>query len=384
MSDAADVVVIGGGPVGAALATAIAGSGLHVTLFEARAADQRVIDTRPLALSYGSRLILERLGVWNKLGAPTAIARIHVSQQGGFGRVTLSAQEARLPALGYVVDYARLHEALEGVLSRHTLRPLSGVKVAAIRDAGQHAAVEFTEAGVEKSASARLVVIADGGALDGGATIKTVDYQQSAVTARVCVERSPGNVAFERFTRAGPLALLPDGDDFALVWTAGHDFAQQLCELVPDEFLTQLQQHFGRRLGAFTSVGARAVFPLRLKYATSIVRPRTVLVGNAAQTLHPVAGQGFNLGLRDVWELAQAINHCERDVIGNASMLAAYQTRRRLDRSGGVWFTDSLVRLFSNDIAPVKLVRGFGLTMLSCLPLVRDTVVRRMVFGARG
>jgi 2-octaprenyl-6-methoxyphenol hydroxylase len=178
--------------------------------------------------------------------------------------------------------------------------------------------------------------------------------------------------------------LLPDGDGFALVWTAGHDFAQQLCELVPDEFLTQLQQHFGRRLGAFTSVGARAVFPLRLKYATSIVRPRTVLVGNAAQTLHPVAGQGFNLGLRDVWELAQAINHCERDVIGNASMLAAYQTRRRLDRSGGVWFTDSLVRLFSNDIAPVKLVRGFGLTMLSCLPLVRDTVVRRMVFGARG
>ncbi|MEK6592218.1 MAG: FAD-dependent monooxygenase [Pseudomonadota bacterium] len=384
MSDATDVAIIGGGPVGAALAAALAGSGLDVALLEARAAEQRVSDPRPLALSYGSRLILERLGMWSNLGAPTAIARIHVSQQGGFGRVTLSAQEARLPALGYVIDYERLHEVLEAALPRDASRYLTGVKVVAIRDAGQHSVVEFTLAGIEKSLIARLVVVADGGAIESGSAIKTVDYQQSALTSRVCTERAHGNAAFERFTCAGPLALLPAGDGFALVWTAGHDHAQQLCELAPAEFLAQLQRHFGRRLGAFTTVGARAVFPLRLRCAVDIARAHMVLIGNAAQTLHPVAGQGFNLGLRDAWELAEEIRRCSRDAIGSASMLAAYGARRRLDRGGGVWFTDSLVRLFSNDIAPLKMVRGAGLALLSCLPPARDFVVRRMIFGARG
>lgn len=384
MSDTADVAIIGGGPVGAALAAALAGSGLDVVLLEARAAGQRISDPRPLALSYGSRLILERLGMWNNLGAPTAIARIHVSQQGGFGRVTLSAQEARLPALGYVIDYERLHEVLEDALPRSASRSLTGVKIVAFRDTGQHSVVEFTSAGTEKSMTARLVVVADGGAIESGVAIKTVDYQQSALTARVCAERAHGNTAFERFTSAGPLALLPAGDGFALVWTAGHDHAQQLCELAPAEFLAQLQRHFGRRLGAFTTVGACVAFPLKLRCAVNIARPHMVLIGNAAQTLHPVAGQGFNLGLRDAWELAEEIRRCGRDAIGSASMLAAYDARRRLDRGGGVWFTDSLVRLFSNDIAPLKMVRGTGLALLSCLPPARDFVVRRMVFGARG
>lgn len=384
MDDIADIVIIGGGPVGAALATALAGHGLCVTLLEARAADQRVIDNRPLALSHGSRLILERLGAWNKIRAPTTIESVHVSQQGGFGRVTLSAQEARLPALGYVVNYAGLHDALEGMLPRDGMKLFNGVAIRAIRDGDPHAIVEFTSQGLEKTVLARLVVIADGGALAGDSAIKTVDYQQSAVTAEVRAERPHGNRAFERFTSAGPLALLPAVDGFALVWTAGHDYAQLLCELAPAEFLAHLQQHFGHRLGTFTSVSDRAMFPLKLRFAADIVRPRTVLVGNAAQTLHPVAGQGFNLGLRDSWELAQVITHCGREAIGNPAMLAAYRTRRRLDRSGGVWFTDSLVRLFSNDIVPVKFARGIGFAMLSCLPMARDMVVRRMVFGARG
>lgn len=384
MDDVADVVIIGGGPVGAALALALSGSGLAVTLLEARAGAQRVSDPRPLALSYGSRLVLERLGAWNALAPATAIDRIHVSQQGGFGRVALSASEARLPALGYVVDYTQLHATLENALQDRLLHYLAGAKVIAVRDAQESSIVEFMAGGVQQSVAARLVVAADGGALEDVATTKAVDYHQSAVTARVRSELPHRNTAFERFTSSGPLALLPSGQDFALVWTAEHEQAQKLCDLSSDQFLFRLRQNFGGRLGAFTETGARSLFPLRLKYATHVVRPRTILIGNAAQTLHPVAGQGFNLGLRDAWELAGEVMRRERDAIGGAAMLRAYQARRRLDRGGGIWFTHSLVRLFSNDIAPVRAVRGAGLTLLGCVPPLKDFVVRRMTFGARG
>lgn len=384
MDDVADVVIIGGGPVGAALALALSGSGLAVTLLEARAGAQRVSDPRPLALSYGSRLVLERLGVWNALAPATAIDRIHVSQQGGFGRVALSASEARLPALGYVVDYTQLHATLENALQDRLLHYLAGAKVIAVRDAQESSIVEFMAGGVQQSVAARLVVAADGGALEDVATTKAVDYHQSAVTARVRSELPHRNTAFERFTSSGPLALLPSGQDFALVWTAEHEQAQKLCDLSSEQFLFRLRQNFGGRLGAFTETGARSLFPLRLKYATHVVRPRTILIGNAAQTLHPVAGQGFNLGLRDAWELAGEVMRRERDAIGGAAMLRAYQARRRLDRGGGIWFTHSLVRLFSNDIAPVRAVRGAGLTLLGCVPPLKDFVVRRMTFGARG
>lgn len=384
MHDISDVVIIGGGPVGAALAVALSGSGLAVTLLEARDGAQRVSDPRPLALSYGSRLILERLGVWQVLAPATAIDRIHVSQQGGFGRVALSAAEARLPALGYVVDYARLHAALEDVLRGHGSQYFTGTKVIAVRDAQESSFVELTAGDIQKTIAARLVVAADGGALEGVATIRTADYHQSALTTRVRSEFTHRNTAFERFTGHGPLALLPSGDELALIWTAGHEHAQKLCELSSGEFLAQLERHFGGRLGAFTGADTRSLFPLMLKYATGVARARTLLVGNAAQTLHPVAGQGFNLGLRDAWELAEELKRCGRDAIGGAAMLQAYQSRRRLDRRAGIWFTDSLVRLFSNEVAPLGIARGAGLTLLGCMPPLKNFVVRRMTFGARG
>lgn len=384
MDDIADVVIAGGGPVGAALALALCDSGLGVMLLEAREKGQRSRDSRPLALSYGSRLILDRLGVWDALAPATAIERIHVSQQGGFGRVMLSAAEARLPALGYVVDYAQLHAALESAVRRRALNYVTGAKVSAIRDAQTTASVEFMTNDAEKAVAARLVVAADGGALEGVAAAKTVDYHQSALTAKVKSELPHRHTAFERFTSDGPLALLPSGNDFALIWTAGHDHAQKLGELSADEFLAQLQKQFGGRVGAFAETGARSLFPLVLRYATSITQPRTILIGNAAQTLHPVAGQGFNLGLRDAWELAGELMRCGRDAIGNAAMLQAYRARRRIDRSGGIAFTDSLVRLFSNNIAPLRMARGAGLSLLGCVPPAKDFVVRRMTFGARG
>jgi 2-octaprenyl-6-methoxyphenol hydroxylase len=170
----------------------------------------------------------------------------------------------------------------------------------------------------------------------------------------------------------------------ALVWTTAPQRAQQLCAAPEEEFLSELQQAFGERLGRFITAEQRASFPLVLKIARKITAPHAVRIGNAAQTLHPVAGQGLNLGLRDAWELATEIQRCRREDIGAAGLLRTYVARRRLDRAGGIWFTHSLVRIFSADLAPLRLARGLGLAALAAVPPAQDFLARRMTFGARG
>ncbi|HET9662924.1 MAG TPA: FAD-dependent monooxygenase [Burkholderiales bacterium] len=380
MSETADIVVVGGGPVGAALALALADTPFKAIVLESRRRNAPVADPRPLALSYGSRLLLERLTLWSRLEASaTPIEQIHVSQQGGFGRVAMTAAEANLPALGYVVDYARLYTALSKAAGqRDAIRHGEVTRIDSSHDV---ATVEYADPDGAHAVSAKLAVIADGGFRDPAAG-KLVDYGQSAVVAMVKSERPHRNVAFERFTSRGPLGLLPCGTDIALVWSMGTD-AATACSAEPEEsFLRRLYQTFGR-LGAFSAVGARACFPLTLRYG-SAPAPHTLAIGNAAQTLHPVAGQGFNLGLRDAWELADVLRSTEPVMLGSPAMLDAYRRRRRVDRSGGIAFTDALVRIFSNDLAPVRLARSFGLAMLGALPPAKDFLVRRMTFGARG
>ena len=384
MTDIADIAIIGGGPVGATLALALAAGGIEATVLESRHGDTATGDARPLALSYGSRLILERLGVWQAIGTVSPIERIHVSQQGAFGRVAMSAAEAGLPALGYVAEYARLDAVLRKALGERVPRCATGVKVTGVKPGQDAAIVEFTKDDRLQSIAARMVVVADGGALHGVGATRVVDYHQAAVVAMVTSEIPHRQTAFERFTPDGPLALLPCGDALALVWTMSADAALRVCEAPAEVFLQRLQQQFGGRLGAFTAVGARSSFPLVLKFERDRPLPRAVRIGNAAQTLHPVAGQGFNLGLRDAWELAAEIVNADPAALGSAALLAAYRRRRRLDRRGGIAFTDSLVRLFSNDIAPLRIARGMGLAMLGSLPPVKNFVVRRMTFGTRG
>lgn len=377
-----DVLIVGGGPVGAALALALRGTGLALGLLEARAPGGAA-DSRPIALSHGSRLILERLGVWEALADATPIHRIHISQRGGFGRVALDARQVDLPALGYVLDYGKL----SGVLAQ-ALQAAGGVQsirgTASALEAGADAAVvRMTTAGGAGRASARLLAVADGGALPV-ARLRVRDYGQAAVTARVTCSLPHRNVAYERFTPEGPLALLPLGEALALVWTTAPEQARQLCAATEAAFLARLQESFGSRLGSFRSAGARAWFPLSLKVADRNAGERTVALGNAAQMLHPVAGQGLNLGLRDAWELAALLRDCDRVPIGGPELVRAYSARRRLDRRGGVLFTDSLVRLFSNELAALRLARGLGLAALGAIPPARDFVARRMIFGARG
>jgi 2-octaprenyl-6-methoxyphenol hydroxylase len=375
------VVVVGGGPVGAAFALPLHASGLNVALLDSRDSTSRAVSLRPLALSYGSRLILERIGVWDALRAATPINRIHVSQRGGFGRVLLTASEAELPALGYVSDYATLVTALDAAVSRAALRVVGGARVTTLAHDASSARVEFmSEAGVDECI-ASLVVIADGSALAAQVDVRVTDYRQSAVTAFVSTELAHQNTAYERFTDQGPIALLPFDARYALVWTVDAAQADSLMQSTPLEFLARLQERFGERLGRFTEVSQHAVHHLTLRVAEDTSIGRAILIGNAAQALHPVAGQGFNLGLRDAWELAREIR---RRSPQDAALPAAYRARRRIDRSGGIAFTNALVRIFSNDITVLAMARGAGLALLDNLPPVKQFVTRRMIFGSRG
>lgn len=376
-----EVLIVGGGPVGAATALALRGTDRRVGLVEARSPGATSPDPRAIALSHGSRLILERLGIWGALQV-TPIERIHVSQRGGFGRLELSAREARLPALGYVVDYGPLADGLSRAVAADGACQLIRARVGALHPGPDSAAVDLEGDGPERIA-ARLVAVAEGGAL-GTQPARTRDYRQAVVTTRVTCAMPHRNVAYERFTPTGPLALLPAGEEMALVWTTTPEHARQLCELPEPAFLCQLQGAFGNRLGRFNRAGARSFYPVSLKVTDRIAGSRTVALGNAAQTLHPVAGQGLNMGLRDAWELAETLNGCEHGEIGGPVQLERYRLRRRLDRSGGIGFTDALVRLFSNDIAPLRLARGLGLAALGAVVPARDFLIRRMTFGTRG
>lgn len=380
--ETADVVIAGGGPVGSALALALQPAGWRVVLLEARTAGPG--DARPLALSYGSRLILERLGVWPALAPEaTPIRHIHVSQRGGFGRVGLESTEAGLPELGYVIDYGALAQALARVAQASAADCRTGARVESWQ-AGEPARVQYEmtcEAGVaRRMLETPLLVIADGSGVAGA---DNLDYRQCAVTARVVSERPHNNAAYERFTAQGPLALLPDGDGWALVWTASPERAQQLCALDSRKFLDELQAEFGGRVGTFRSVSTRASYPLFLRRSPRAPLEHTVLIGNAAQTLHPVAGQGFNLGLRDAWALA---GHALEATVapGSAAWLRDYHDRRNSDRGSSIGITHALVKLFSNDLPPLRLARGAGLTLLGCVPPLKNLLVRRMTFGARG
>jgi 2-octaprenyl-6-methoxyphenol hydroxylase len=418
-----DIVIIGGGPVGMALALALRESDASVLLLEARGLPAKTEDSRPLALSHGSCLILQRLGVWQALPDVTPITTIHISNRGGFGRTVLTAAEIGVPALGYVMNHHDVFRAMHEALDECNVDYVTGAQVTRLETGPARGQVEFQHDGIEKKATARLLVLADGGRLTAqieGVTQHVHDYEQWAVVARVRTERfaysavtpsvpslltavrgmtirlprkmssgskrsartQPG-VAYERFTPDGPVALLPSGKYFALVWTVSPAAAEEILALDDSAFLARLHSHFGDRLGRFIETGKRSGFPLSLKYATPVTSRRAVLVGNAAQTLHPVAGQGFNLGLRDAWELADEIIDSPTD-IGSLAMLVRYRDKRRLDSGGGRMFTDSLVKLFSNDDLVLGSVRSLGLGALDCLPPVKRFVARRMMFGARG
>lgn len=390
MSSTPEILIIGGGPVGATLALALRETGLAVTVLEARPAGLASSDQRTLALSEGSRQILQRLGVWPELAAAaTPIDTIHVSQRGRLGRAVIRAKDEGLPALGYVLSYAALADALDRKLAASgAAQVVCDARAVGLVTQVDHAAVQYERAGKVQDIAAQLAVVADGGRslnVLPGMQRNVREYGHSAVVGKVTCEFPHQHVAYERFTPEGPVALLPDGEHgYALVWTAAPEVAETLCALDESEFLARLHQHFGDRVGRFLSVAGRTSFPLKLVTLRPVTAPHVAVIGNAAQTLHPVAGQGFNLGLRDAWELALTLRDTVPGQIGGADMLARYRARRQLDTGGGIFFTDFLVRTFSNELPGLGTARGAGLALLELAVPAKRFVARRMSFGANG
>ena len=369
-----DVAIIGAGPVGMALALSLKDSGQRVLLIDSRAPKAWAGDPRALALAHGSYQLLERLQAWDA-GTATKINEIHVSQRGGFGRTLLSAADYGTAALGYVMRYSDLAGSLAARIDPGQM--IFNCVVDSIETTSAQALLTLT--GTTQRITAQLIVHAEGTPTNDP-DVRVRDYHQHAIIAQVTPARPHRHRAWERFTPDGPLALLPLGDDYSVVFTVPSEKVAALLELDDDDFLSALRARFGRRVD-FVGTGARSCFPLALRVRSPIIQQRQVWIGNSAQTLHPVSGQGFNLGLRDAAELAGALlDHPSGDC---AAALAAYARGRQNDRRYSMGFTDAIVRLFSNDFPPLRCARGLGLLALDLAPPLRHFVAKRMIWGAR-
>jgi 2-octaprenyl-6-methoxyphenol hydroxylase len=396
-----DVAIAGGGLVGASLALALAQLQLKVVLIEAHPfgiAGQPSFDDRTTALSNGSRRIFEGIGVWPWLEREaTPIRRIHISDQGRFAFARLDAKEQQLQALGFVITNRIMGAALWRRLEEQSVTVLAPARVVGVELKADHRELACQVGENElQTIEAQLVIAADGAqssvreAAGIGAT--RWDYEQQALVTNVFTQRFHDYVAYERFTRAGPLALLPMSEGrVGLIWTAAPQLATALAELPEAEFLTRLQDAFGFRLGRFTRVGARQLYPLSLTRSDEHIAPRLVIVGNAAQSLHPIAGQGFNLGLRDAASIAEVLADAQREHAaaanrfdaGDGLLLERYREWRAADRQKIVGFTDGLVRLFTQPFGPAKLARNIGLLAFDLMPAAKDAL-SQLSLGAAG
>ncbi|NIL94970.1 MAG: 2-octaprenyl-6-methoxyphenyl hydroxylase [Woeseiaceae bacterium] len=387
-----DIVIAGGGMIGSSLALALAPLGLRIAVVEPVprvAENQPSFDDRSTALSRSTQRMFEAMGIWDRVvAAATPITHVHVSDRGRFGFAHIDAAEQGVDALGHVVINRVLgnvlQDALDGVAELDILCP---ARITAARGAPERATVTVAEDGATKELTCDLLVAADGANSAvrnmAGIGASQVPYGQRAVIGNLLPEIPLRNRAFERFTRHGPLALLPVADGRAgFVWVVAEKEAERILQLDDEAFLAELQATFGNRVGAFSRVGKRASYSLSLSKAVRLTGPRVVLVGNAAHGLHPAAAQGFNLGLRDVAALADCVADAPGDP-GDTELLARYAEWRRADQSKLVRFTDGLVRLFGDTREPIASLRDIGMLGFDLIPGVR-TVFAKHTMGLAG
>ena len=378
-----DIVIAGGGMIGTSLALALEPLGLSVAVVEAiprKAATQPSFDDRSTALSRSTQRMFEAMGLWPRIAAAsTPIRTVHVSDQGRFGFSHIEAEEQGVEALGYVVINrvlgGVLQDALDSLESVDVFCPARIVDVELSPDKAA-AEVEFVD-GKQQTLTCDLLVASDGANSSVremmGVTAQKSHYGQCAVIGNLLPEKDINNVAYERFTGQGPLAILPVADGRAgFVWTVSEDDADRVMALDDDAFLAELQEQFGYRLGTFSKVGKRASYPLILSKALRLTSTRSVLIGNSAHGLHPVSAQGFNLGMRDV----AALVDCIAESSDPAVMLKQYASWRRSDQKKLVRFTDGLVKLFGSESRPLRALRNIGMLGFDLVPGVRSAFAK--------
>ncbi|PHS73183.1 MAG: 2-octaprenyl-6-methoxyphenyl hydroxylase [Cycloclasticus sp.] len=390
MSHDYDVIIIGGGMVGGCLGLALSQSSLRVAIVESREFTEKQSDSagkRAIALSWGSRRILEQLNIWRPVNdAAMAIKHIHVSDKGHFGKTRLSAASQNVDALGYVIEAVKIQAVVTNSLKQSNIDSLCPASLVDYVVHDDSADVTISLNGKEKTLSCKLLVGADGGLSKvrecGAFELKEYSYDQHAIAGLISVESDVHDVAYERFTSEGPIAMLPHFDGlYSLVWIMPSELAQDVMALPENEFLERLQSRFGQWLGQLGLSGKCQTFPLNLSHVPNNTAERVVLIGNAAHQLHPVAGQGFNLGLRDAAILADALLSNQNDM---ATVLETYANRRQLDQALITGFTDNVIKLFSTDSALFSVVRNSGLLMLDKIPLMKNQFARQtMGLGSR-
>lgn len=389
-----DVVIAGGGMIGTTLCLALAPLGLRVAVVEAvarGAPGQPSFDDRSTALSRSSQRTFEAMGLWPEIAAAaTPIRSIHVSDRGRFGFSHIEARQQQVEALGYVVINRVLGDVLQqAVQGMQHLDWMCPARISAAATADDRVTVAVESAAGTERLACRLLVAADGArsavrAMIGISASHT-DYEQTAIIGNVVPDKAPDHRAYERFTDLGPLALLPVADNrAAFVWILPPAVAASMLQLPDDEFTANLQEAFGLRLGRFSRVGKRAAYPLALSRANAIVARRSVLVGNAAHGLHPVAAQGFNLGVRDVAALCDCIaGACARQAgtvdPGDWSILEEYADWRKDDHARLVQLTDGIVRLFGSKRPPLRILRDAGMLGLDFIPGMRGIFAKQMM-----
>jgi 2-octaprenyl-6-methoxyphenol hydroxylase len=391
MADQYDILIAGGGMVGASLAHALSGHEYRIGVIEAWPFDstlQPSYDDRVIALSWGSRLILQGMGVWSSIAATAQpILDIHISDRGHFGFTRLNHEQEGVAALGYVVSARALgHVLLSELAHRSDVNLICPAQLQSFSITADSVEVRLLQEHQERRIKGRLLVAADGS--DSlvrrflSIPLKEKSYGQTAIIANLCSDKPHQGVAYERFTDSGPLAMLPMIDDrLSMVWTAEDYQVADLMALSDDAFLTRLQDRFGFRLGNLHGLGKRVAYPLRLRQVAEQVRSRIALIGNAAHAIHPVTGQGFNLGLRDVSVLAEILVDAVKqgEDPGDLTLLNSYRRWREVDQNRVAAITDGLARLFANPFGPLRLMRNLGLVGLDLMPGLKHLVARQFM-----
>ncbi len=380
-----DIGIVGAGLVGASLAVALGSSGKKILMLESGSLSRNQKagqDARNTVLGFGSKELLEKIGVWDALQEHLAeIDTVHVSQKGSFGVTRLSKETEGLPALGYLLPnykiLSSLYRKLDDFDNVETFENVSGLELAP-QDDGVN--LVFKHEGSSTNATCKLLIGADGARSQVrkqlGFKADITDYNQSAIVTNVSATCFSPGVAYERFTQSGPVALLPlANQQYSTIWVAPPEEIQTLMDLSGQEFLARLQKHFGFRVGTFESCGDRQSYPLQLLRAQRIYRNRCMLIGNAAYTVHPIAGQGFNLALRDIDYLSELL--ADKHDPGADVLLAQYENDRRSDVDRIIGFTDGLLRLFATKSRLLNSARGIALTTLGQVPALQRQVSRQ-------